>query len=129
MGDSVHRGNRGAGHVAPRLCSVNYLVRTGQVNCRAILDTEAFPAELFADLYHRRWGIETQANPEPGKRQWPDAYEEVGYCVYFDTEHVYAIADLNQNRECHFELTGESGIEKEKRTDWDSYAEKLNKNG
>jgi IS4 transposase len=25
----------------------------------SLLDTEAFPAKLFADLYQRRWGIET----------------------------------------------------------------------
>jgi len=30
-----------------------------EVLATPLLDSEAFPAALFADLYHRRWGIET----------------------------------------------------------------------
>ncbi len=42
-----------------RLIRVTLPTGETEVLATSLLDTEAFPAELFADLYHRRWGIET----------------------------------------------------------------------
>ena len=42
-----------------RLIRVTLPTGETEVLATSLLDTEAFPTELFADLYHRRWGIET----------------------------------------------------------------------
>ena len=41
-----------------RLIRVTLPTGETEVLATSLLATEAFPAELFADLYHRRWGIE-----------------------------------------------------------------------
>jgi len=42
-----------------RLVRVELSSGKSEVLLTSLLDRQAFPAELFADLYHRRWGIET----------------------------------------------------------------------
>lgn len=42
-----------------RLIRVTLPTGEAEVLATSLLDTDAFPAALFADLYHRRWGIET----------------------------------------------------------------------
>jgi hypothetical protein len=44
-----------------RIRPIRVTLPTGETEVLAtsLLNTEACPAELFADLYHRRWGIET----------------------------------------------------------------------
>lgn len=42
-----------------RLIRVTLPTGATEVLATSLLDTDAFPTHLFADLYHRRWGIET----------------------------------------------------------------------
>ncbi|WP_249193194.1 transposase, partial [Burkholderia cenocepacia] len=48
-----------AGRVELRLIRVELASGESEVLLTSLLDRQAFPAEVFADLYHRRWGIET----------------------------------------------------------------------
>ncbi|MBC7193858.1 MAG: transposase, partial [Marinobacter sp.] len=47
------------GPVTLRLVRVDLPGGTTEVLATSLLDAQAFPAADFADLYHRRWGIET----------------------------------------------------------------------
>lgn len=47
------------GRVELRLVRVELASGESEVLLTSLLDRQAFPAEVFADLYHRRWGIET----------------------------------------------------------------------
>lgn len=48
-----------AGQIKLRLIRVELANGKSEVLLTSLLDRQAFPAEVFADLYHRRWGIET----------------------------------------------------------------------
>jgi len=48
-----------ASQIKLRLLRVELANGESEVLLTSLLDREAFPAELFAELYHRRWGIET----------------------------------------------------------------------
>lgn len=48
-----------ASRVELRLIRVELASGESEVLLTSLLDRQAFPAEVFADLYHRRWGIET----------------------------------------------------------------------
>ncbi|MFZ3202698.1 MAG: IS4 family transposase [Pseudomonas sp.] len=47
------------GRVELRLIRVELASGESEVLLTSLLDRQAFPAKVFADLYHRRWGIET----------------------------------------------------------------------
>jgi hypothetical protein len=48
-----------ASQIELRLIRVELANGESEVLLTSLLDREAFPAEVFAELYHRRWGIET----------------------------------------------------------------------
>ena len=48
-----------ASQIELRLIRVKLANGESEVLLTSLLDREAFPAEVFAELYHRRWGIET----------------------------------------------------------------------
>lgn len=48
-----------ASQIELRLIQVELANGESEVLLTSLLDREAFPAEVFAELYHRRWGIET----------------------------------------------------------------------
>lgn len=48
-----------AAQIKLRLVRVELASGESEVLLTSLLDRQAFPVEVFADLYHRRWGIET----------------------------------------------------------------------
>ena len=50
-----------ASQIELRLIRVELANGESEVLLTSLLDREAFPAEVFAELYHRRWGIETDS--------------------------------------------------------------------
>ncbi|MGA8138757.1 MAG: IS4 family transposase [Pseudomonas gingeri] len=48
-----------AARIPLRLVRVELASGESEVLLTSLLDRQAFPVEVFADLYHRRWGIET----------------------------------------------------------------------